>query len=186
MQRSGRGRNPTTLSERALKNGVPFPGKHARSADCAPVPSRGGPRHEIGAKTQRAQGGGLFDKELCAAPAPDVRPSFVSGTGSRRPLMAETRLLCPPRFSNFLVPIAPESTAPAISIPFIPVFAAHKNDWTHLSLAPGSGLHPIKPWGLGRLPLSIRETSYPSPRPYTRNTRKSKLSLPVTTTSTLS
>jgi hypothetical protein len=55
----------------------PYP-THARSADYAPVPSRGGPRHEIGAKTQQAQGSGLFNKSWCAA----LRPMFVRASSS--------------------------------------------------------------------------------------------------------
>jgi hypothetical protein len=30
---------------------------------------------------------------MVRSPAPDVRPGFVIGTGSRRPLLAETRVM---------------------------------------------------------------------------------------------
>jgi hypothetical protein len=70
----------------------PAPLTHARSADFAPVPSRGGPRHEIGAKNTTGAGQRSFNESMVRSPAPDVRPGFVSGAGSRRPLMAETRV----------------------------------------------------------------------------------------------
>jgi hypothetical protein len=63
-----------------------------------PFCQRGGPRHEIGAKTRRAQSGGLFDKGLCAAPCAQCSSGLHRRRQLTAALMAETRLIRSPRF----------------------------------------------------------------------------------------